>query len=49
METAANVAETLLGYSAKAQELTLVQGIVRALLIYIVLIIVVVLLVTGRL
>ena len=41
METAANVAETLLGYSAKAQELTLVQGIVRALLVYIVLIVIV--------
>lgn len=41
METAANVAETLLGYYAKAQELTPVQGIVRALLVYIVLIVIV--------
>lgn len=41
MESLANVANALVGLSAKAEQLTIVQGVVRALLIYIVLIAVV--------
>jgi uncharacterized membrane protein YcaP (DUF421 family) len=41
METMAHVANALIGFSAKAEQFTIVQGIIRALLVYIVLIVVV--------
>lgn len=41
MDSLANIANALVGFSAKAEQLTIVQGVVRALLIYIVLIAVV--------